>query len=244
MGAKSLDQDLVVTNTGSLDLTGLTVQLNGDNSSEFSVSPAAPTTLAAGKSFTFKVAFRPMGANARTAIVAVNALGLVAPAQVKLQGTGKPVTVSCNPSALDFKNVNIGDSATKTVTCSNSDTSAVDISTAFEYFPDDWSVAAMATSIPGATDSDGVLKLDITFKPTDTGPRTSDMQIKAKDSGLTLATIDLDGTGVRSNTPDGGTGGGGGGCSVSARTSGGATATVALSLLLLGLCWRRRRPRA
>jgi hypothetical protein len=201
IGTTSMEQTLTVTNTGAAPLTGLTLSVAGTNASDFLTSGAPPMMVPNGQSATFKVSFKPTGNGARSGIIVVNAAGLMAPTQVKVDGTGKLLTINCSPDEKDLGKVAIGASSTLKVICTNADTGAINYVASFSDNMDDWTVDAPMGTIPAASGADqGLVTLNITFTPTGSGPRTTTMNIKTKD-GIPIGTVNLDGTGLTAPKP-------------------------------------------
>lgn len=197
IGTTSQQQMITVTNTGIAPLTGIDVVMAGTNSTDFVVTTSMlPATVPMGMSFQVPISFRPTAANSRNAIVVVKAAGLMAPTQVKVDGTGKLLTISCSPDDKNFGNVPVGTAKQDKVTCRNSDSSPIDFIAAFSDFPDDWSVDPSNGSLPGSMGGDdGLATLNLDFHPTSTGPRTTTLTIKTKD-GITVGTVNIDGNGT------------------------------------------------
>lgn len=197
VGLRSQKQTVTVTNTGKAPLTGLDIKVIGTNATEFVVDysalPMAP--VAAGANFQVPVEFRPQAANARTAILVVNAAGLMAPVQIKLDGTGKLLVITCSPDEKNFGTVAAGQNKTEKFSCRNSDSSDIDFSAAVSDFVDEWQISPNMGTIPAAQGGeDGLVSLQVTFAPTGPGERTTQLTLKTKD-GLALGTISLDGKG-------------------------------------------------
>jgi MYXO-CTERM domain-containing protein len=167
------------------------------NSTDFvATTSMLPAMVPMGQTFQVPISFRPTAANARNAIVVVKAAGLMAPVQVKVDGTGKLLTISCSPDDKNFGNVPVGQTKMDKVTCRNSDTSSIDFIAAFSDFPDDWSVDPGNGTLAGSTGGeDGLVTLNLDFHPSSTGPRTTTLTIKTKD-GITVGTVSIDGNGT------------------------------------------------
>jgi len=240
IGLRSQEQTVTVTNTGAAKLTGLDLSISGTASSDYVVTGDRTVVLDPGASAPFKVAFKPTGNGTRSAILVVNASGLTSPTQVKLEGTGKLLTISCSPDDKNLGMVRMGESAALKVICRNSDASDIEFQTGFSENQDDWSADPPSGTLPAGTPTEeGLVTLNVTFKPTATGPRTTVMTIKTKD-GLAIGSINLDGTGLpmakeKPSVEETG-------CSASGRPT---TPAGTLIMLLLGagtlLLHRRRR---
>ncbi len=241
IGLRSQELTLNVTNTGSAPLTGLDLSVSGTASADYVVNGDRTVVLAPGASAPFKVAFKPTGNGTRSAILVVNAAGLMSPVQVKLDGTGKLLTISCSPDDKNLGMVRMGEMAELKVICRNSDASDIDFVTGFSENQDDWSVDPATGKLPAGTPTEeGLVTLAITFKPTATGPRTTVLSIKTKE-GLAIGSINLDGTGLpmpKEKPPEMT------GCSTSGRATSPAGTLITLLLGAGTLLFRRRRSRA
>jgi hypothetical protein len=239
IGESSMPQTVTVTNTGAAPLTGLTLSVSGNNPTDFLTMGALPASIAPGQTGTFQVAFKPTADGSRSGIVVLNAAGLMAPTQIKTDGIGKLLTLDCTPSDKDLGRVVQGSESSVKIVCTNSDPGAIDYVASFSDNMDDWSVDAPTGNLAGSTNGqDGVLQLNVTFKPTGTGPRTTTLTIKTKD-GIAIATINLDGTGGAMPKAPGG--GDMGGCAYAGTQRVPATAWLLLLLGLGTLLVRRRR---
>ena len=95
VGSTSATQTVTLKNTGTATLTGISFSIAGTNPTSFSLPSGAMlcgTTLAAGSSCTFGIAFQPAAAGALSAIIHIadNATG--SPQSVTASGTGVAVT--------------------------------------------------------------------------------------------------------------------------------------------------------
>ncbi len=238
IGQSSPEQTLMVTNTGAAPLTGLTLSVAGTNSTDFITSGMPPMMVPTGQSATFKVAFRPTGNGTRSGIIVVNAAGLTTPTQVKADGTGKLLTISCTPGDKDLGKVALGNTAMLKVVCTNSDTGAIDYVASFSDNLDDWMVDAPTGNIPAASGADqGLVTLNVTFAPTGTGSRTTTLTIKTKD-GIAIGTVNLDGTGLMAPKPKMDDMGG---CTYGSRSQVPLAGTLIMLMLVGTLIVRRRR---
>lgn len=240
IGLSSQPQSVIVTNSGAAPLTGLDLSVSGTASSDFAISGDRTVVVPPGGKAEFKVTFKPTGNGTRSATLVVNAAGLTTPTQVKLDGTGKLLTVGCSPDDKNLGLVKVGESVQLKVICRNSDSSDIEFVTGFSENPDDWTVDPSTGTLPAGTPTDeGMVTLNISFAPTVTGPRTTTLTLKTKD-GLVIGSINLDGTGLpapKEKPPEESSG-----CQMSARSGAtSAAGVVLLALSALGLLVRRRR---
>lgn len=236
IGLTSQQQTVTVTNSGTAELTGLDLSVSGTASTDFLVSGDRTVKIPAGGKAEFKVAFKPTGNGTRSAILVVNAAGLTTPTQVKLDGTGKLLTVGCSPDDKNLGLVKVGDTVALKVICRNSDSSDIEFVTGFSENADDWLVDPATGTLPAGTPTDeGMVTLSISFTPTATGPRTTTLTLKTKD-GLVIGSINLDGTGIpqpKEKPPEDA-----GGCAMGGRS---VVSPWALLLVVGAMIARRRR---
>lgn len=196
-GLRSQPTPVTVSNTGKAPLTGLDIKIIGMHYNDFgydsSKVPMMPVP--AGQNFQIPVDFRPQAAGARAAILVVNAAGLMAPVQIKLDGTAKSLSLACSPDEKNFGTVPAMQTKTEKITCRNSDGSDIEYVAAVTDFVDEWQLDAPKGTIPAAQGGeDGLLTLQVTFAPAGQGERTTSLILRSKD-GLQLAQISLDGKG-------------------------------------------------
>jgi len=241
IGATSAPQMITVTNTGRAPLAGIDAVAAGTNATDFVIGPMLPATVDSGQSFQVPVSFRPTGSNARNAVIVIKAAGLMAPVQVKVEGSGKLLTISCTPDSKNFGNLPVGQEKKDKVLCRNSDSSGVEFIASFTDFVDDWSVDPVSGTLDGGSPGgdEGLATLTVTFHPTATGPRTTTLNIKTKD-GVLIGTINLDATGTAASTMKQSKDSQEVGCAYSGHSN--PPTAFALALLALsGLLLRRRR---
>ena len=199
-GTTSQPKLLTVTNTGQAPLTGIDVTVIAGTSTPATDFIAdlsmVPTTASTGQSFQIPISFRPSAGSTRSAVVVIKAAGLPAPEQVKVEGTGKLLTISCMPDTKNFGSILVGQEKTDTVICKNTDSSPIDYVAAFGDFAEDWTVAPSMGTLAGAVGgTEGIATFTLTFHPTGTGPRITALTIKTKD-GIPVGVVNLNGTGA------------------------------------------------
>jgi hypothetical protein len=152
----------------------------------FSVSgPALPLTLSSGQSVTVNAKFTPSSAGISTGDIFVSNEGL----NIPLSGTGTTTNtrghLSVSPWTLNFGNVNVGSTVTKSFTMSATGASvtvASDLSSNGEF------VVSGPASVPFTIPAGQSMTLRVAFKPTGSGPVTGSAHLKsnASDSGVNV----------------------------------------------------------
>lgn len=101
IGATSAPKTFTIVNTGTQNLTGLSITKNGANASEFTVSALSTAALAPAGTRTFTVSFKPTKAGTRTAAlhIASNVQGTKNPFDIQLTGTPVCPTITVNKPA-------------------------------------------------------------------------------------------------------------------------------------------------
>lgn len=201
----SVVRTITLLNSGSADLTGLSVSITGTHAADFTrTQPTA--TLAAGEQATFDVTFTPSAAGTRSAsLVIASNDGDENPFNISLTGVGvtAPEIVVESPlnsglqdgiSSLDFGQVNTGTTGQKTVIIRNSGTAALTGlalaitgpgSNKFSF------TALSATSMaPG-----GAIGFVITFTPTADETSEASLEITSNDEDESVFDVALTGVG-------------------------------------------------
>jgi len=89
LGSSDSSRTITLSNTGTDNLTGLAITINGPNSSDFSVSYTGPATLSPGASASFTVTFKPTASGARNAALHIASNDAdEAPFDIALTGSG------------------------------------------------------------------------------------------------------------------------------------------------------------
>ena len=174
----------MLTNSGNVSLTITSASLSG---SAFSMSGlSTPLTLAANQSSTFSVQFAPTATGSASGSITLTSNAPGSPMTISLTGTGVSATLQLtfSPTALNFGNVQVGNTGTETATLTNSGNSSVTIS-------------QMTTSGTGYSAS-GVgagqvllagqsVPITVTFTPTTTGSATGTVTITSNASNSPTA---------------------------------------------------------
>ena len=149
------------------------------------------TSLAAGATCTFTVAFAPAAAGTRTGQVTIADDATGNPHKVNLTGTGTvPLTVA--PASLGFGSVIAGvTSAAKTVTLTNSNPVPITFASIAAASPD----YSVASGCPATLDAGTSCTLTVTFTPSTTGSRPSQVDV-VSDATSSPQKVTLTGTGT------------------------------------------------
>ena len=110
-GASGTPQIFTIRNSGTVEMTGLTLSVDGGNAGDFAVSAPESTTVPAGGSATFTVTFTPGGQDARTCTLryGVDAWPV---RQVRLRGYGQTGAIinAAHQAYLKASNTEMNDS--------------------------------------------------------------------------------------------------------------------------------------
>ncbi len=216
---------ITVANTSAtpVQITGIT------GSSDFAVGgtcPAGGGTLAAQATCTAQVTFTPSATGQRTGTISFATSAATSPLTVTAAGTGTAPQLTANPATLAFGGIDVGSSATLSVTLTNAGSapaSGLALSVAGDYTVS--SPCSQTTLAPGAS-----CVIQVTFTPTIAGSRPGIVSIASSDPNSPLA-IPLSGSGISTATftlsVNGGT-------TATVTVVSGTTATYALLLTPVG----------
>ncbi len=207
LGTAGVSQVITVRNTGTGNLTGISLSMDGSNPADFLIEAPTTSALAPGSAVDFKITFKPTAAGERTAAIHIASNDSEhSPFNLQLTGGGiaNPeiaVTLDDANSLVDgvstaaFGNVNIGSIGTaRTFTISNTGTAALTgILLATDGSTSDFIVSGIssATLAPGAS-----TRFTIVFKPTAAGARSAAIHIASNDADENPFDIKLTGIGV------------------------------------------------
>jgi M6 family metalloprotease-like protein len=101
VGKGSRTKVFTIRNTGSVNVTGLTVEKQGPASKDFDLRKPIPTSLKPGESVTFKVTFQPTAKDLREATILVgSSYGKVGKFRFGVEGVGVPKSVTGKSSVI------------------------------------------------------------------------------------------------------------------------------------------------
>ena len=159
----------------------------------FSVTgPALPLTLNSGQSVTVKAKFTPSSAGISSGDIFVSNEGL----NIPLSGTGTTTNtggqLSVSPWTVNFGNVNVGSTVTKSITMSATGAS---VTVASDFSSNSEFVISGPVSVPFTIPAGQSMTFKVAFKPTGSGTVTGTVQLKsnAADSSVN---VDLSGDGT------------------------------------------------
>lgn len=191
-----------VGNSGTAPLTVSAITRCGGTSTEFTWSPDAPFTVAAGGATMLTVTYTPTSAGADSGCLALASDDPDNPiTNLTVQGTGiDPAApqIAVAPQALSFGSVTVGLSADQTLTLSNSGnatltgtvTRAAGTSAEFTVAPASFSLAPGASQLVTAT-----------YAPSAVGADTGSLTVASNDPSTPSVTVALSGTGVAAPAP-------------------------------------------
>ena len=187
-------QIVTISNPGNSTLTITQASMSG--SAAFTMSGlTTPVSVNAGSSTTFSVKFAPTTAAAVTGSISLTSDASGSPTALALTGTGvTPSTaqLTLNPTSVPFGNVNVGSSATQSVTVSNPGTSTLTISqitASGAYFSDSGLTAPVTVNAGSST------TLSVKFAPTTAGAASGSITLTSNASS-SPNTLSLTGTGT------------------------------------------------
>ncbi|WP_224450535.1 Ig-like domain-containing protein [Haloprofundus salilacus] len=191
----STDRFVQVTNEGTETLYLDSASITGTNADEFSILSGPQTNVYPGDSATIWLRFAPTSTGAKTATLEVETYfeGTVT---ATLTGTSAgPAKVDVSPTAVDFGDVEVGNTSTADVTVSNVGGSPL----SFDGAQLSGTNAGMYTVTNGGTttiaagDSHTVT---VEFAPTATGPTTATLELSTNDADDPTVDVALSGDGI------------------------------------------------
>jgi beta-propeller repeat-containing protein/centrosomal CEP192-like protein len=200
VGSASAAQSVTLANLTNAQLTAISITFMGSSANQFTETNTCGTTLAAGKTCTINVTFKPTVIAIATATLNVADSDASSPQTVDLTGSSTSAAVSVTPSSLSFGNQAVGTTSTaQTATLTNSGSSALPISSISISGTN--AANFSQTNTCGSSLAAGLAcTIDVTFKPTATSAESATLKIADTDPS-SPQTVTLSGTGT-SSTPD------------------------------------------
>jgi hypothetical protein len=194
-GSSSLAKAVTVTNTGALPVSISSIAISGQTA-DFTQTHNCGSTLAASASCSISVIFTPTSIGPQSASLMITDDAVSSPQSVALSGTGvvPGSNATLGPSNLNFSVQPLGTASTQSVTLGNYGTLALAIK---GIGIKGAAVADFGQSNTCASSllSDATCNIDVTFKPSQIGPRTATLSISDNASG-SPQTVYLNGTGT------------------------------------------------
>ena len=193
VNTRSAGQTVTVTNTQTTTLTINSIALVGGNNGDFSLSTGCGSTLAAGRSCTVTLYFRPTAVGSRSTTLTITDSAVGSPQTVPMSGTGIAPVLSINPSSLSFSSPLNITSAAQAVTVTNTGTAPLTINSVTLGGTNSGQFGQTKTC--GATLAAGSsCTVNVTFRPTSaTSPKNATLNINVAAPG-TSQSVALTGT--------------------------------------------------
>jgi hypothetical protein len=200
---RSLVAQVRNTGTAPLAVTGIARCASPATSTEFTWSPAAPLTVAAGATATLNVTYAPSGAGADTGCLAVTSNAANAPtANLAVAGTGvvpAAPRIAVTPASLSFGDVTAGESSPRTFTISNGGTAPLtgSVSRAAATSAEYTASPASFTVAPGASQV-----VTVTYAPGAVGSDAGAIVVASNDAATPSLNVALSGAGIAAAAPN------------------------------------------
>jgi hypothetical protein len=167
----SAEKTITVTNAQNVELTGISVGISG--SADYTQTNTCGTSIAAGKTCTITVTFKPSIIGTDDATLSVSDSAVTSPQTTALTGTGTaPVTLT--PTSATYATQKVGTtSAAKVFTLTSyltATVSSIAISTTGDF-------AVSSTTCTTTLTTKAKCTIDVVFKPTETGTRTGSLSV-------------------------------------------------------------------
>ncbi len=212
---RSSTRTATFTNTGTTPVTLSAITVTGDYAVATATTASSPCaaglTLASGAGCTIDVTFSPVQIGTRAGVLRLASDATALPLATTLTGIGSQPQLSATPNGLVFGGVQIGTSASLSLTLANVSTSDVN-QLAFTISGD---FSASSTCGPATLTARSSCAITVTFTPQQTGARTGVLTINSSDPSSPL-TVPLSGGATQ-----------GGGFILTANGAASATATEA-----------------
>ena len=193
VGSRSPAQKVVLTNVGTTTLDISSIAVTGTNAGDFSENNNCGSSLPPKAHCTIRVTFKPTKLGPRTAAVTITDNAAGSPQSVPLSGIGATSgpNATLSTKSLTFATQLVGTtSPAQPVTLSNYGTMTLDI-TSIVASGDFSESNNCGSSLPPG----GYCTINVTFKPTQRGPRTGTVSITDNAPG-SPQTVSLKGTGT------------------------------------------------
>jgi len=202
VGVTSAPQTVTVTNTGTANLTFLTITIGGTNASDFgkSADTCSGATVTPNNTCTVSVTFTPSATGSRSASLNFNDNASNSPQTVGLSGRGINPKASLSASSLTWGDqlINTTSTTVNIESVTNSGTTALIFSTVTIGGTNASDFAQSADTCTGATLlANATCAVSVTFTPSATGARSASLNFADNASNSPQA-VSLSGTGIAS----------------------------------------------
>lgn len=191
VGIRSTRQNVMLTNTGNVNLSISQIQIVGENMSDFSQKNNCPAPLPPNSSCIIAVTFKPTNIGTRNAAVSITDNAPGSPQSIPLTGVGVLPAVTFSPTSLTFPTqIVFTTSPAQQATLTNTGLGILKISGGGISGQFGGSATCGKTVAPGAS-----CTINVVFKPRTKGPLSG--AITAKDNAPdSPQTVPLSGTGT------------------------------------------------
>ncbi|MGA9523656.1 MAG: choice-of-anchor D domain-containing protein, partial [Myxococcaceae bacterium] len=194
----------VVSNGGGAPLNISSATIGGANAADFSVVTDActGTPLAPAGTCEIQVQFAPLALGARVATLTLESDDPEGPKVLPLTGVGTSPLLTLDAAALDFGQQRIGTSGRRTLTLTNTGTGPLNILQLGTIGGDAGDFSVAATTCSSTLAQGASCSLELSFRPTAVGARSSLLQI-VTDAPTSPDVVELTGEGLEGE-PGGG----------------------------------------
>jgi len=191
----SVSQTVSVTNTGTANLIIQSIGFAEGSSAEFACAsvPQLPATIEPGASIPVDVVFTPAATGAALAVLMIRGDN-VDTAQVMLTGSGIKPVIAVDPAAMDFGQLDLGQSAVGVLRVANTgDADLIVQSIEFAAGNADFALVA-APVLPMVIEVGAWVDLEIVYTPTVEGNAVSTLTIVSDDVEHPAVDVELKGS--------------------------------------------------
>jgi predicted outer membrane repeat protein len=204
----SFTKSFTIRNTGTANLTGLSVFADGANSEDFGLGVVGAPVLAPGKSTTFAVTFTPGAAGDRSAAIHIVSNDIDEnPFDINLWGNGVLApeiaieqtlgnNLADGTASVSFGSIALGGNATRDFTIRNLGGAALTGLIVTTDGPNSGDFAVIAQPIAPLTARTGATTFTVRFKPSSAGLGKATIHIASNDGDENPFDINLTGTGT------------------------------------------------
>jgi hypothetical protein len=186
-------QTITLTNSGTASITISAASASGTGFSIAGLS--VPATLNPGQTTSFTASFAPASASSFTGGVSITSNAPGSPLTIPLSGTGTGAQpqLTINPTGVSFGSVNVGATATQTVSLTNSGNAALTISQATASGT---GFSLTGLTLPQTINAGSSISFAAQFLPASAGSASGNIAISSNALGSPAA-VALSGTGVQ-----------------------------------------------